>query len=755
MAILKKRMAILLAVGILTGCSSTDAVPTSTTSIFVETSLVSSGQVVLSDSFIGTITPKETTYIFPMMAGITKQVNIEVGDVVSEGDILFTLDDESQQMSLDQAQATYAQAEAGKAQALLMANLELDNTLASYDQLALARAQSVIQAQNTINNTNASYDQLILAKEQALIQTTNSIDNTNLSYDQLVLAKEQALIQAKNTVEDAEVAYKQLIASRDQSVGSSVDMQLIELEMQMDAIKLNIETTKIQLEQAGGSLDGLADSVSDAKSDYNSAKSDANSASNKANSAYDNYIDAQYKASTANVLAAEYSMIQMTSTTLAGLTIQQAANNGTSNGVPAETANAVQSIYSQMTSAGISGLSSSEVSRLETQASDALSTYTSAQSESVSASANEATTELMYNYLDSSYDSAETEIENAEEIAYATIAGLEANLRNMEEIYNALQSTTTEEILEIYDAQIERAELGIRQATEALDMITDSYDTQIAAVVLGLNQANQALGMTSDSYDSQIASAQLGLNQANQALGMTTDSYDEQMKQLDIAISGTQSNLPLIESVYNAQLSAANVGVASAQYVLDKLVITSPTSGIVDQVNVTEDVPVSNAEVAVVVADYSQMETSFFVSKDVRATFEEGQQVVVEYEGKQYFGEISDIASSVNPQTSLFQIKALIDVDYGDIPSGSVATIYTTTQKSNTEVVIPYSSVYFEKGQSFVYVVKDGIAYKQLVETGLFDAETIVITNGIDIGDKIVTTWSSQLRDGVLVEEGE
>ena len=39
------------------------------------------------------------------------------------------------------------------------------------------------------------------------------------------------------------------------------------------------------------------------------------------------------------------------------------------------------------------------------------------------------------------------------------------------------------------------------------------------------------------------------------------------------------------------------------------------------------------------------------------------------------------------------------------------------------------------------------------VKTGMFDSDNIVITEGIDAGDRIITSWSSELKEGLKVQE--
>ncbi len=67
-------------------------------------------------------------------------------------------------------------------------------------------------------------------------------------------------------------------------------------------------------------------------------------------------------------------------------------------------------------------------------------------------------------------------------------------------------------------------------------------------------------------------------------------------------------------------------------------------------------------------------------------------------------------------------------------------------------MLIPTDAVYYEGGQSMVYLYKDGAVVEQAVEVGVYDAEQTQITGGLTIEDDVIVTWSSELFEGSEVE---
>lgn len=81
-------------------------------SLFVETAAPERGEIVVSSTYIGTVAPQEEVSVYPLVSGTVTEINFQVGDSVSEGDVLFKIDDTAAQLQLDSANASYGAASA-------------------------------------------------------------------------------------------------------------------------------------------------------------------------------------------------------------------------------------------------------------------------------------------------------------------------------------------------------------------------------------------------------------------------------------------------------------------------------------------------------------------------------------------------------------------------------------------------------------------------------------------------------------------
>ena len=188
----------------------------------------------------------------------------------------------------------------------------------------------------------------------------------------------------------------------------------------------------------------------------------------------------------------------------------------------------------------------------------------------------------------------------------------------------------------------------------------------------------------------------------------------------------------------------------SAQYQLSLYNLTSPISGVVEAVNVTENNFTASGTAAFVISNGSNKTVTFYVTDSVRQTLTPGQAVTVNYNGQTYEGAVTEIGGVVDAQVGQFQVKAVID-GAQDLPDGLSVELTTTAHRTAGAVLVPSDAMFFEDGVAYVYVVQDGKAVRTDVTIGLYTADQIAVTAGLTPGNEVITTWSSSLRDGVDV----
>lgn len=279
--------------------------------------------------------------------------------------------------------------------------------------------------------------------------------------------------------------------------------------------------------------------------------------------------------------------------------------------------------------------------------------------------------------------------------------------------------------------------------------------------VLAMKQFVDNGGVLESLTDAKVDAAKAGYDQAQIAF----DQVDSQLSQLETQRDSLKAQKETAEGTlditqgetYNetvaslqAGLAQAQVGLDSAAYQQSLYTLTAPISGTVESVGLTKNGMASASSIAFTISNKNTMQVTFYVTEDVRDEFTAGQAVTVSRGSSTYGGTITEIGNAVDMQKGLFKVKATI-YDMPDLASGVTASITTTCHSAKDVIVIPCDAVYYENGDAYVFVARDGTAVKTPVETGIYDDQNIAITSGLLEGQQVITTWSANLIDGCAI----
>lgn len=272
---------------------------------------------------------------------------------------------------------------------------------------------------------------------------------------------------------------------------------------------------------------------------------------------------------------------------------------------------------------------------------------------------------------------------------------------------------------------------------------------QTAAQIVSLQYQASQIQSSQANMDSSIAQAETSRDAAKKTIDFYEDNLED--AQVTYGIANGQSYQDTAATLAN-QIAAADVGVRSAQLQLEYYSPTTPISGTVVSRTIEQYGIAQPGYAAYVISNQDAMNITFSVSGQVRENLAVGMPVKLEKDGEQYDGTIIEIGEAVETQTGgLFTVKAVTDVGGDKLVSGSAVKLIVDTFRAENAVLLPYDAVHFESEQAYVFVISDGKAVRTPVEVGLMNEDTVEITGGLTSGTKVVSTWSSQLEDGISV----
>lgn len=362
-------------------------------------------------------------------------------------------------------------------------------------------------------------------------------------------------------------------------------------------------------------------------------------------------------------------------------------------------------------------------------------------------------------------------------IAYETLNGAYESYKKLVTGVSVQENEKNKQILGLSENSSGSTTLNIKQDYAKLEKLaalgeeSGISEEQLTAVRAVMNYVNaqKAAGLTEEMIwasltDDNVEKAKMGYEKAEAAAGnleqleSSIDQLETQRDSLKAQKETAEGTLDITQSeTYNetvaslqAGLAQAQVGLDSAAYQQSLYTLTAPISGTVESVGLTKNGMASASSIAFTISNKNTMQVTFYVTEDVRDEFTAGQAVTVSRGSSTYGGTITEIGNAVDMQKGLFKVKATI-YDMPDLASGVTASITTTCHSAKDVIVIPCDAVYYENGDAYVFVARDGTAVKTPVETGIYDDQNIAITSGLLEGQQVITTWSANLIDGCAI----
>ncbi len=226
------------------------------------------------------------------------------------------------------------------------------------------------------------------------------------------------------------------------------------------------------------------------------------------------------------------------------------------------------------------------------------------------------------------------------------------------------------------------------------------------------------------------------------------NSYENALEQYDIyKKQQTGEN----RETYELSRQAAENAYQQALQKLSYTQVTAPIDGIIEEKYVTTHATFGTSSPAYVISNKSIVNVEFSVSADIARSMAIGDAVEVESGSTVYRAEIVEIGNAASSSSGLFTVKARLE-DGSDLFTGVSVKLTAITAKAVDAMTIPLSTVYYESGNAYVYVAKEGTAVKTPVTLGVSDNELAEVLQGLSPEDELITTWNPNLNDGVAIE---
>ena len=266
------------------------------------------------------------------------------------------------------------------------------------------------------------------------------------------------------------------------------------------------------------------------------------------------------------------------------------------------------------------------------------------------------------------------------------------------------------------------------------------------------------------SYEQAVA----GLNVAKANLARAQQDADryQQLAEQDAIARQTLEHALADLNAAKSQVAAQQANVSAVGTNLRYSTIYAPISGTIgiSQVKVGAAVAPGSAilntisENSPIAADFQVDETSIasFTKMENQGTNPKDSIFTLQLpDGSIYSepGKIAVVDRAVDPQTGTLRVRLTFANKNNILRPGMSCNVLVKNNTGSQQILIPYKAVTEQMGEYFVYVVGDSSKVTERKLTlGARISDDVVVKEGLQTGDVIVTSGIQKLREGAVVK---
>jgi len=260
--------------------------------------------------------------------------------------------------------------------------------------------------------------------------------------------------------------------------------------------------------------------------------------------------------------------------------------------------------------------------------------------------------------------------------------------------------------------------------------------------------------------DNQVEAAQLANAQADLGLAQVDYGRGRQLVDSQAISRGEFDRLA-------AQVEKNKANVAQLKAVLAKKSIVAPFAGTIGIRQVDVGDYLASGTVIATLQDIGSLYVDFYVpEQDVpRLALEQVVRIrVAAFADERFEGRISAINPKVEDSTRNVLVRATLPNPQAKLLPGMFGSLEVVLANARPVTVVPDSAVTYTLYGNSVYVVtapaaqagaqgsKPPIAQRRFIETGERRDGLVVVTRGIEAGDRVVSGGQLKLSDGAAIE---
>jgi RND family efflux transporter MFP subunit len=216
------------------------------------------------------------------------------------------------------------------------------------------------------------------------------------------------------------------------------------------------------------------------------------------------------------------------------------------------------------------------------------------------------------------------------------------------------------------------------------------------------------------------------------------------------------SEVQYLQAKNNKESLERKLQTLNAQVAMSR--ITSPISGVVDEVNIKPGEAASPGFGVIRVVNLSKIKIKARMADSYIGTVKKGDEVRITLPdiNQELNGKISFVSQVVNPQSRTFDIEVMLDNKEEKLKPNMLAVVNINDKTAQEAIVIDANYVQQSEEGDVVYVAgaegQNQKAQMRKVKTGLTYNGQVEVLEGLKAGDQLITAGYQDLVDGQLIK---
>lgn len=194
----------------------------------------------------------------------------------------------------------------------------------------------------------------------------------------------------------------------------------------------------------------------------------------------------------------------------------------------------------------------------------------------------------------------------------------------------------------------------------------------------------------------------------------------------------------------------------AARYELSLRTLQAPFAGTVSLIDLSEGALVNSGDILLHLDELDKLRLDLAVPERYLSLLRPGMAVTATstaWPDQQFNGTLTTLDSRISNDTQNIKARVMIPNGNGQLRPGMLLNVELALPAQQL-TLIPAQSVEYAGEQRFVYRLEaDGRVKRVPVVLGETEGETVWVTEGLKVGDRIVVEGLVNLRDGVLVRD--